>query len=167
MEQTQARTLLNQTQVALDPVTRVALEPYPVNPYRWHAILETAGYYQTAEIDTWKGTIDSDTKQDVIYKPVSDPSVEAAKRTPLGQVYLDWGSWAVVRDVGQEPVKGMDPPQLLPGRTWTTVEFTDLRFDYSYLGAGRTTIRNPLGAAVYIVDGHEDAGEAMNGREQR
>ena len=81
----------------------------------------------------------------MIYKPVSDPAVEAAKRTPLGQVYLDWGSWAVVRDVGQEPVKGMDPPQLLPGRTWTTVEFTDLRFGYSYLGAGRTTIRNPLG----------------------
>ena len=26
------------------PVTRMALEPYPVNPYRWHAILETADY---------------------------------------------------------------------------------------------------------------------------
>ena len=49
---TQARALLDNTQVALDPVTRVALEPYPVNPFRWHAILETAGYYQTAEIDT-------------------------------------------------------------------------------------------------------------------
>jgi inner membrane protein len=71
-----------------------------------------------------------------------------------------------VRDLGQEPVQGMDPPQLPPNRQWTTVEFTDLRFDYSYLGTGRTTGRNPLGAAVYIVDGHEDAGEAMNGREQ-
>jgi inner membrane protein len=166
MEQSQARTMLGNTQVAVDPVTRLALEPYPVNPYRWHAILETAGYYQTAEVDTWKGTIDS-SKQDVMYKPPSDAAVEAAKRTPLGQVYLDWGSWAVVSDVGQEPVKGMDPPKLPPNRTWTTVEFTDLRFDYSYLGAGRTTNRNPLGGWVYIVDGHEDAGEAMGGREQR
>jgi hypothetical protein len=44
--------------------------------------------------------------------------------------------------------------------------FSDLRFDYSYLGPGRTVGRNPLGAAVYIVDGREDAGELMNGREQ-
>jgi inner membrane protein len=166
MEQSQARTMLGNTQVATDPVTRLALEPYPVNPYRWHAILETAGYYQTAEVDTWKGTIDS-SNQNVMYKPPSDAAVETAKRTPLGQVYLDWGTWAVVSDVGQEPVKGMDAPNLLPNRTWTTVEFTDLRFDYSYLGAGRTTVRNPLGAAVYVVDGREDAGEAMGGREQR
>jgi len=167
MEQAQARTMLDNTQVALDPVTRIGLEPYPVNPYRWHAILETAGYYQFAEIDTWKGTIDSDSKQDVMYKPTQDAAVEAAKRTELGLVYMDWGTWAVVRDVGQESVAGMAPPQLPPNRQWTTVEFTDLRFDYSYLGAGRTANRNPLGAAVYIVDGHEDAGEAMGGREQK
>jgi hypothetical protein len=60
----------------------------------------------------------------------------------------------------------MDPPQLPPNRQWTTVVFTDLSFDYSYLGTGRGTGRNPLGAAVYIVDGHEDAGELMNGHEQ-
>jgi inner membrane protein len=167
MEQSQARTMLENTQVANDPVTRLALEPSPVNPYRWHAILETAGYYQTAEVDTWKGTIDSDSKDDVMYKPPSDAAVEAAKRTELGRVYLDWGSWAVVRDVGQEPVKGMDPPKLLPNRTWTTVEFSDLRFDFTYLGTGRAVARNPLGGWVYIVDGREDAGEAMGGREQK
>lgn len=167
MEQGEARAMLGKTQVAQDPVTRIGLEPYPVNPYRWHAILETAGYYQFAEIDTLKGTIDSDSKRDVLFKPDSDAAVEAAKRTELGQVYLDWGTWAVVRDVGQKPVAGMMPPQLLSGRQWTTVEFTDLRFDYSYLGAGNTSDRNPLGAAVYIVDGRDDAGEAMGGREQK
>jgi inner membrane protein len=72
----------------------------------------------------------------------------------------------VVRDVGQDPVPGMDPPQLPPNRTWTTIEFTDLRFDYSYLGAARSVGRNALGGAVYIVDGREDAGESMNGRVQ-
>ena len=167
VEQGEARAMLEKTQVAADPVTRVALEPYPVNPYRWHAILETAGYYQTAEIDTWKGTIDSDSKRDVLFKPTDDSAVEAAKQTELGKVYLDWGRWAVVRDVGQEPVDGMTPPQLLPGRQWTTVEFTDLRFDYSYLGAGKTPDRGPLGGWVYIVDGHDDAGEAMGGQEQK
>ncbi len=115
----------------------------PVNPFRWHAILETADFYQTAEIDTRTGEIVSDPQQDVIYKPPTTAATEAAKRTLLGQVYLDWGTWAVVRDVGQEPVAGMEPPQLAPKRTWTTVEFTDLRFAYSFLGTGRASGRQP------------------------
>jgi hypothetical protein len=60
----------------------------------------------------------------------------------------------------------MEAPKLPPRETWTTVEFTDLRFDYSYLGTGRATGRSPLSGWVYIVNGHEDAGEAMGGREQ-
>jgi inner membrane protein len=105
----------------------------------------------------------------VLYKPPATAATEAAKRTPLGQVYLDWGTWAVVRDVGQEPipVPGMKPPQLPMNRTWTTVEFYDLRFDYPLLGAARTPGRHILSGWVYIVDGREDAGEALNGRVQR
>jgi inner membrane protein len=94
-------------------------------------------------------------------------ATEAAKRTFLGQVYLDWGAWAVVRDLGPVVAPGLAPPQVAPNRLWTTVEFDDLRFDYSYLGADRTPARSPLSGWVYIVDGRDDAGEAMNGREQR
>jgi inner membrane protein len=165
-EHAHALALIENTQVASAEVKRVAAEPYPINPFRWHAILETANFYQVAEINTRTGEIDSDPQRDVLYKPPETAAVEAAKQTPLGQVYLDWGTWAVVRDVGQEPVAGMDPPVLPPNRQWTTVEFTDLRFDYSYLGTGRATGRSPLGGWVYIVDGREDAGEAMGGREQ-
>ena len=112
----------------------------------------------------------SDPRQ-ALYKPPSTAAAEAAKGTRLGQVFLDWGTWAVVRDVGPEPipgpVPGLNPPQLPPNHTWTTVEFTDLRFDYSYLGADRTPSRPPLSGWVYIVDGRYDAGEAMNGQQQR
>jgi inner membrane protein len=168
-EHAQAQALVENTQIASAPVKRVALEPYPVNPFRWHAILETEDFYQTAEIDNRNDSIDSDPNADVLFKPPSTAATEAAKRTLLGQVYLDWGTWAVVHDVGQKPVAGMDPPQLPSDRAanWTTVEFTDLRFGYSYLGAGRATGRSPLGGWVYIVDGRDDAGEAMGGREQR
>jgi inner membrane protein len=166
-EHAHALALVENAQIASAPVTRMAAEPYPINPFRWHMILETADFYQTAEVNTRTGEIDSDPQRDMLYKPPADAAVEAAKQTPLGQVYLDWGSWTVVRDVGQEPVSGMDPPQPPLNRRWTTVEFTDLRFDYSYLGAGRATGHSPLGGWVYIVDGHEDAGEAMGGREQR
>jgi inner membrane protein len=166
-EQAQARAMAENTQIAAAPVKRMVLEPYPVNPFRWHAILETAEYYQTAEIDTRTGSIESDPRRDVLFKPPSTAAVEAAKGTPLGQVYLDWGTWAVVRDVGEEPVAGMDPPHLPPNRQWTTVEFTDLRFAYSFLGTGRAAGRSPLSGWVYIVDGRDDTGELLNGREQR
>jgi inner membrane protein len=170
-EHAHALAMVRDAPISTEPVVRMAAEPYPVDLFRWHAIVETADYYQTAEINTRTGTIDSDPQRDVMYKPVDTPAVEAAKRTELGKVYLDWGTWAVVRDLGPVPAPWMKPPDLPPGRTWTTVEFTDLRFDYSFLPT-RGTIpgtggRPPLAGWVYIVDGHEDAGEAMNGREQR
>jgi inner membrane protein len=170
-EQGHARALVENTQIVTAPVKRMALEPYPVNPFRWHAILETDAFYQTAEINTRTGEIASDPLQNVIFKPPVTAATEAAKRTLLGQVYLDWGTWAVVRDVGPVAVPGLAPPQLAPNRVWTTVEFTDLRFAYPFLGsasnAGRRPNRSPLGGWVYIVDGRDDAGEVMNGREQR
>ena len=166
-EHAQAQALLDNLQITTAPVLRIGLEPYPINPFHWHAILETAEYYQTAEIDTRTGTIESDPRRDVLYKPPSTAAAEAAKQTLLGQVYLDWGTWAVVRDIGPVAAPGLAPPQVAANRQWTTVEFTDLRWDYSYLGAGRVTARNPLAGWVYIVDGRDDAGEAMNGREQR
>jgi inner membrane protein len=145
----------------------MALEPYPVNPFRWHAILETAEYYQTAEINTYTGEIVSDRRRNVLYKPTVTAAVEAAKRTSMGQVYLDWGTWAVVRDVGPEPIPGLAPPQVTPNQNWTTVEFEDLRWKYSFIGASGTPTRSPLAGWVYIVDGRDDAGEVMNGRVQR
>ena len=156
------------SQVATAPVTRMAMEPYPINPFRWHAILETAEFYQTAEIDTRTGEIDSDPQQDVLFKPPDTPAVEAAKRTLLGQVYLDWGTWAVVRDVGQVPVAGMETPKLPPRGSLDDgrVHGFAVRLFLSGCGAERPA-RSPLSGWVYIVNGRDDAGEAMGGREQR
>jgi len=174
-EQGRARMLVENAQVATAPVKRMALEPYPINPFRWHAILETDAYYQTAEVDTRTGAIVNDPLRDVIFKPRATPAIETAKRTFLGEVYLDWGMWAVVRDLGPEPipgnVTGLDPPQLPANRQWTTVEFTDLRFNYPFLGSGGgargASNSPPLSGWVYIVDGRDDAGEALNGHVQR
>jgi len=166
-EHAQAEAMLQGTQVASAPITRLALEPYPVNPFRWHAILETPNFYQFAEVNTHAGSIDSEAPRDVLYKPTVTPAVEAAKQTSLGRVYLDWGRWAVLRDVGQDPVAGVDPPQLAPGRTWTTVEFSDLRFGYGFRGTGQSIASSPLSGWVYIIDGHEEAAEGMGKREQK
>jgi inner membrane protein len=92
-------------------------------------------------------------------------------------VYLDWSQWPVVRDVGQQTVPGNSGPNLPPGRTWTTVEFSDLRFAYSFLdtsmgGNSEQKLQEMLARAglsgwVYVVDGKEDAGQFMNDREQK
>ena len=159
--------MLENTQVTAEPARRVALEPYMVNPFRWHAIVETDNVYQTGEINTHTDEIVSDRQRDAIYKPEDTPAVEAAKQTELGRVYLDWGSWAVVRDIGQQPAPGMGPPDLPPGRRWTTVEFNDLRFNYSFMGTPATSGRSPLSGWVTIVDNRESAAEGMGSRVQK
>jgi inner membrane protein len=170
-EHAQGLAMIANTQVASEPVKRVTLEPYPVNPYRWHAILEAKDFFQTAEVNTWNPSspdaIVSDPQRNVIYKPADTPAVEAAKQTLLGRTYLDWGTWALVQDLGPEPIPEMDPPALPPNRHWTTVEFSDLRFRYSVLATHTESGRSPLSGLVYIVDGRDEAGEAMDGRVQR
>lgn len=166
-EHASAETLLQQTAVTSAPVVRMALEPYPINPWHWHAILETPGYYQTAEVNTRTGFIDSDPQRNVMYKPTETPAVKAAKQTFLGKVYLDWGRWAVVRDLGQETIPGTEPPHLPLHRAWTTVEFTDLRFAYAFRGSGSSAPPSGLSGWVYIVDNQDEAGEYMAGREQK
>ena len=150
-----------------EPEERIAAEPYPINPFHWHMIVETPSYFQTAETNTWSGAVNSDPRLNILYKPAVTPAVEAAKQTYLGRVYMDWSMWPMVRDMGQEPAPGGDPPDLPKGRTWTTVQFSDLRFHYSILGSRAGSDKSPLSGWVYIVDGHEDAGEMMGGRQQR
>jgi inner membrane protein len=102
-EHTQAQAMLENTQVTSAPVTRIGVQPYPINPFRWHAILETQSFFQTAEVNTQTGAIDSDPQTDVLYKPDDTPAIEAAKRNSgPGCTWI--GAVGVVRDVGQQPV---------------------------------------------------------------
>ena len=83
-EHAQALVMLGNTNVASEPANRTAAEPYPVNPFRWHAILETPDFYQTAEINTWTGSIDSDPQRDVLYKPADTPARRSRQANSVG-----------------------------------------------------------------------------------
>jgi inner membrane protein len=176
-EHAHARNLVEAATPAANPVSRIALEPYPVTPWRWHAILETPTSWQTAEVDTRTGQVVTDPRTGTLYKPPYTPAVGAAKRTHLGQVYLDWSQWPVVRDHGPQPIPGQPAPDFPPLRSWSAVEFSDLRFAYDYRNTGmmgssnqqldQVLARSPLSAWVYILDGREDAGQFMNGKEQK
>ncbi|MGA7241596.1 MAG: metal-dependent hydrolase [Terracidiphilus sp.] len=166
-EHAQAEDLIRNNPITTVPVDRIGVEPYPWNPFHWHVIVETQDFYQFAEVNTRTGDIDSDPQTDQLFKPPDTSAVEAAKQTELGKVYLDWGRWAVVQDIGQVQMIGIDPPQLPPGRTWTTVQFSDLRFGYDFRGNGGRGPRGALGGAVYIIDNREDGGQEMGGHEQK
>ena len=180
-EQADARNRLIAADVTPTPPLRVALEPYPWNPFRWHAILETDTTWQTAEIDTRTGAVDSDPQTNALFKPPMTPAIAAARQTRLGRVYLDWSQWPVVRDLGPVqiagvPVGGAGGAQLPTGQSWTTVEFSDLRFAYSYKDlrmAGSADGRlseqlaeSPLSGWVYVVEGNQPAAMILDGREQ-
>jgi inner membrane protein len=176
-ERAKAARLVEAEQVTPTPARRMALEPYPFDLWRWHAILETDTTWQTAEVDTRSGIVASDARIDSLFKPQDTPSVEAAKRTLLGRVYMDWSTWPVVRDDGPIAVPRQPPPDFPSARPWTTVEFSDLRFAYSYLDTSMAGSSNQqldqmltkagLSGWVYILDGKEEAGQFMGGREQK
>jgi inner membrane protein len=176
-EHAAARNLVEAAQVTPTPARRIAIEPYPINPWRWHALVETETTWQTAEVDTRTGIVSSDSRTDSLFKPPDTPSLEAAKQTQLGRVYLDWAQWSVVRDLGQQTVPGQPAPTFPPTRKWSTVEFSDLRFAYNFLNTsmagssnhklGPTLSQSPLYGWVYILDGHEEAGQFLDGKEQK
>ncbi|HEX9199395.1 MAG TPA: metal-dependent hydrolase [Acidobacteriaceae bacterium] len=126
-------------------VLRVTASPYPINPYQWHTVVETPAFYQIAAVDSLKGTLVTNPEQDLFYKPAETPATLAAKRSQLGQAYLDWSSWALVTDIGPAT-----PTDAKPGAPdWTAVSFRDLRFMYdTSMMQGRNN--PPLSGMVYV-----------------
>ncbi len=111
---------------------RVSQGPYPVNPYRWHSVVETPNNFTTGTTDTRLGVMELD--QVAVAKPATTLETLAAKHSLLGRVYLDWSKYPVVEDLGpaSELYPGMDlSPQ---ERAAHVVRFRDLRFDYNVWG---------------------------------
>jgi inner membrane protein len=114
----------DEQQLAGGAVVRVSQNPYPVNPYRWHSVVETANNFTTGTTDTRLG----------VAKPATTLETLAAKHSLLGRVYLDWSKYPVVEDMGpaSEIYPGMDlSPQ---ERAAHVVRFRDLRFGYDVWG---------------------------------
>jgi inner membrane protein len=118
-------------------VLRVAADPYPINPFRWQTIVETPQFYQISTANTFNNTIATSSRAEVIYKPPTTLATLVAKRSWLGEIYLDWSQYPVVTE------SGADPDGL------TTVTFRDLRFLYDTpLFSGRE--KTPLSGTVYV-----------------
>jgi inner membrane protein len=106
------------------PTGRVFASPHPGNPFLWSTISDADEFYQLATVDTRRGIILPGTPADRLYKPPVSLPIMAAKRTYLGQVFLDWSSWPVI----SEETDKDDPNHPL-----VQVTFADARFMYDAL----------------------------------
>lgn len=162
VEHHRALHLIGNTRFGDQPMLRAGAEPYPVNPFLWFAVVETAGYYQTGSVNTRTETVNTKDQEDVIFKPSVTSATAAAKRSWLGRAYLDWARFPVVTDRGHA---NLASDELAPQPQDTAVEFRDLRFAYSFLS--RAKAANALTAWVYVTqDGAIDA-MVMNNRLQK
>lgn len=135
-------------------VLRVSANPYPINPFHWHVVVETPLSYWLANADTWNGVVTTDQQANVFYKPPTTLATLVAKRSWLGEVYLDWSQYPLVIDTGTNP-EGL-----------TAVTFRDLRFFYDtpFL-TGRET--PPISAVVSLNQDRRVVRMEMDGRVQR
>jgi inner membrane protein len=142
VEQQQAiQLVLNSGDFGTAPILHVTAEPYPVNPFRWQAIVETPDLYQLATIDTFNNTIATNEHTDLFYKPAETPITLAAKQSWLGRVYLDWSKLPLVTQSIPDPITGT-----------TTVNFRDLRFlyDSAFIHGREDSEAPPLSGSVTL-----------------
>jgi len=115
-----------------DPI-RVGAYPNLVNPFRWKGVAETQSFFVLADVDSLRPEVDPAGKLEIRYKPEETPVALAAKRSYLGQVYLDWAKF---------PITETEP--LATGGY--VVRFEDLRFQAPLTEGGR----KPLTAGVEL-----------------
>jgi inner membrane protein len=167
-EHHRALQLIANTRFGNEPIVRSSAEPYPINPFHWFAIVETADYFQTGSVDTRADEVRTSERDDIVFKPPVTPAVMAAKRSWLGRVYLDWAKYPVVTDRGSAGLVASN--DLAPDPSATAVQFRDLRFAYPPLTRslnGGERSDPPLGAWVYVMPDNEVAAMLMSGRVQK
>ena len=129
-----------------------SINPYLVNPFRWHVVAETPLNFQAGEADTRTGVLDTDA-QGVYAKTAETRYTMAAKRSWLGRIYLNWSRFPLVQEVGTatevHPELELSPAD---GKL-RVVQFSDLRFRYDVIGL-RGASRPPLGGEVWL-DGQQ------------
>ena len=152
-----AVTLLRSTDYRGEVLTKAAAMPYAITPFAWAGIVETPSLYAEVPIDSRLTNVDVLDHAQMLYKPAETPISLAAKRSPLGRVYLDWARFPYVETESLEPGQGY------------VVHFRDLRFDYPAFGAlgNRPRGRTPLSADVVLNRNLNVVTMRMGNREEK
>ncbi len=165
LQRSDAVRLLGVQELRGGPILRVSMDPHPINPYQWHALAETPLNFQAGKADTRTGLLETD-PQEVYPKPADTPAIIAAKRSWLGQVYLNWSQFPMVIDAGTaaevHPELELSPAE----RALHVVQFSDLRFRYDAVGL-RGASKPPLGAETWMDGQHRVVRIFLGEAEQR
>lgn len=138
-EHRKAVTLLSSSDYRGEVVKRAAAMPFALTPFSWAGIVETQDFYAQVPIDSRSSDVDALEHAQILYKPAETPITLAAKRSRLGQVYLDWARFPYVET------------ETTPATDGYVVIFRDLRFDYFGTNLlGRRRGRSPLSAEVVL-----------------
>jgi inner membrane protein len=158
-EHDRALELLAQQNYQNEQVLKMTVSPYPGDVFQWFGVVETRDFYQTGILNTRTDSFTSDAPDDLYYKQPQTPAILAAKRSWLGQVFLDWSKYPFAAQTGTFDT-------LHDGAHYTQVHLEDLRFAYNVLFLdGRRN--NPLGGTVTIAPNGEVDEMRMNGRVQK
>jgi inner membrane protein len=144
---------------------RTSVDPYPIDPYRWHAVVETPTSFTGADVNSRTGAFDTSTET-IYAKPAVSLATLAAKRSWLGHIYLDWSKFPLVTDAGTaaelHPEMDLSPAE----SAMRVVQFSDLRFRYDTFGM-RGSAHPPLGAEAWVDANNEVVRIFIGTTEQR
>jgi inner membrane protein len=148
IEHRRAVTALNSRTYRNEEPVRASAFPQPINPFSWNGVVETQDFFQLAPVDSGSGDIDPQNMAVVRFKPEETLVTLAAKKSRLGQVYLDWARYPLVTT---EKLEG--------GRY--LVQFEDLRFESAESIAQH---QGPILAGYVVLDPQLRAEEMFTGR---
>jgi len=126
---------------------RASVYPYPWSLTHWFTVAEMPMFFADTDIDSRTGVLNHDLLE-FYSKAPETPVILAAKKTYLGQVYLDWARYPllVTSTEGDDDI----------------VRFRDLRFDYPQF-RGRIT----LSGWVELNQNLQVVHEGFGNREQK
>jgi inner membrane protein len=113
---------------------------------RWSGVVETKSFFVVSDVSPATRQFDL-AGEAIIPKPQQTAATEAAKRSYLGRVYLDWAEYPLVTQSNEGPE--------------IVVNFQDLRFGYPRLRS-----HSVLAASVTLDQNLRLIGEAMGERKQ-
>jgi len=87
-----------------------------LNPFIWNGVVETHDFFGVMTVDALSGEVDVQNNMMVRFKPEETPASMAAKRSRLGQVFLDWAQYPITET------------ERVSGEAAYQVQFVDLRF---------------------------------------
>ncbi|HEY6306229.1 MAG TPA: metal-dependent hydrolase [Candidatus Angelobacter sp.] len=123
VEHRRALAALNSITYRNEDPLRVGAYPFPLNPFVWGGVVETRDFFEILPVDSLSGQVDPQNQARIRFKPEETPVTLAAKKSRLGQVYLDWARFPLVES------------ERLPAGAGYLVQFQDLRFASAARGA--------------------------------